>query len=218
MEQDKFYHIYNRGNNKENIFFEERNYQYFLKLFDKYLSPFVDIYSYCLMPNHFHFLIQVKTLEDRDQTSEVLKTSEVLRVLKKTSEVFPAVLQNRGSKKLTPIEKAFKDFFISYAKSINKALGRTGSLFQSKFKKKEITDNEYFTTIIQYIHFNPIKARLCNLYTDYKYSSYNAIIDTGNTKLKRKEVLDWFGNREVFIKIHEEKKLEFEKIENFIFS
>jgi REP element-mobilizing transposase RayT len=214
MDQGSFYHIYNRGNNKENIFFEEKNYQHFLKLFDQYLSPYIDVYAYCLMPNHFHFLIRVKTAEEQVpewKTSEVLKTSEVSSA---TSEV----LQNRGSKKLTPIEKAFKDFFISYAKSINKALGRTGSLFQSKFKKKEITDNAYFTSIIQYIHFNPIKARLCNTCSEYKYSSYNAIINAGNTKLKRQEVLDWFGNREVFIKVHEERKLEIEKIEQFIFS
>ena len=153
-----------------------------------------------------------------EQTSEVLKTSEVLTI--KTSEVSSEKISEafRGSKKLTPIEKAFKDFFISYAKGINKALGRTGSLFQSKFKKKEITDNAYFKGIIQYIHANPIKAGLCNAYTDYKYSSYNAIINSGETKLKRQDVLEWFGNREEFIKVHEERKLEIEKIEKFIFS
>ncbi|HEY6437113.1 MAG TPA: hypothetical protein VIY47_11035 [Ignavibacteriaceae bacterium] len=215
MNQGSFYHIYNRGNNKENIFFEEKNYQYFLKLFDKYLSPYVDVYAYCLMPNHFHFLICVK--EIREQTSEDFKTSEVLSM--KTSEDFPKEnAQVRGSKKLTPLEKAFKDFFISYAKSINKAMNRTGSLFQSKFKKKEITDNAYFTRIIQYIHLNPLKAKLCNAYDEYIYSSYNAIINTGATKIKKQEVLDWFGSRDVFIKVHEDRKLEIEKIEAFLFS
>ena len=199
MEQGSFYHIYNRGNNKQDIFFEEKNCDLFLKNFDKYLSAFVDVYAYCLMPNHFHFLIKIKEY----QTSEVLKTSEVL---------------TRGSKKLTPVEKAFKDFFISYAKSINKAYNRTGSLFQAKFKKKEITDNSYFTAIIQYIHANPLKAKLCHTYDEYKYSSYKAITDTGITKIKRAEVLEWFGNKEVFIKVHEERKLEIKKIEQFIFS
>ena len=120
--------------------------------------------------------------------------------------------------KLTPEEKAFKDFFISYAKSINIAYNRTGSLFQAKFKKKEITDNSYFTSIIQYIHANPLKAKLCQAYDEYKYSSYKAITDNGFTKIKRAEVLEWFGNKEVFIKVHEERKPEIEKIEQFIFS
>ncbi len=171
-----------------------------LNLFDKYLSPFVDVYAYCLMPNHFHFLIRVK---EPCQTSEVFKTSEVY--------------EQRGSKKLTPLEKAFKDFFISYAKGINKAYNKTGSLFQSKFKKKEIVDSSYFTSIIQYIHANPIKAKLCNNYKDYKFSSYTAIIGTGNTHIKRQEVLDWFGNREIFIKVHEEKKLDMEQVEKYLF-
>ncbi len=200
MQPGNFYHIYNRGNNKQDIFFEEKNYKYFLKLFDKYLSHFVDVYAYCLMPNHFHFLVRIKEI---DQTSEVFKTSEVY--------------EERGSKKLTPLEKAFKDFFISYAKGINKAHNRTGSLFQAKFRKKEIIDNSYFTSIIQYIHANPIKVKLCCNYMDYKYSSYNAIVGTGNTHVKRNEVLDWFGTKEIFVKVHEEKKLDMEQVERYLF-
>ena len=114
MDQGSFYHIYNRGNNKEKIFFEEKNYRHFLKLFDKYLSPYVDVYAYCLMPNHFHFLIRVKMVEE--QTSEVFKTSKVLPI--KASEVSSVKVAEayRGSKKLTPIEKAFKDFLCNKVK------------------------------------------------------------------------------------------------------
>lgn len=199
MEEGNFYHIYNRGNNKEKIFFEEKNYRYFLQQFDLYLSSFVDVYAYCLMPNHFHFLIKIKSASGK-QTSEVLKTSEVF------------------GRKLVPWEKAFKDFFISYAKAINKMYDRTGSLFQSKFKKKEIIDNAYFTGIIQYIHANPLKAKLCMAYSEYQFSSYNAIINKGKTKVMKQEVLEWFGNREMFIKVHEERRIEIETIEKFIFS
>ena len=64
MEESAYYHIYNRGNNKENIFTEEDNYIYFLSKYDKYLGNLVDTYSYCLMPNHFHLLIKVKEVKD----------------------------------------------------------------------------------------------------------------------------------------------------------
>lgn len=49
------YHIYNRGNNGETIFPEERNYGYFLQLYEKYISSIADTFAYCLMPNHFIF-------------------------------------------------------------------------------------------------------------------------------------------------------------------
>ena len=57
---NQFYHVYNRGNNGEKIFYSTRNYYHFLNLYDKYLSDCVDTYAYCLIPNHFHFLIRVR--------------------------------------------------------------------------------------------------------------------------------------------------------------
>jgi len=105
MKTGQFYHVYNRGNNRERIFKEEKNYVYFLKRFQDYLSEWVDVYAYCLMPNHFHLLVKIPD--------------------------FPEITTG-----LTPAEKAFKNFFTSYAKSINKGYGRTGSLFQSNYKKK----------------------------------------------------------------------------------
>ncbi|MGZ3758179.1 MAG: transposase [Mucilaginibacter sp.] len=67
INSDTYYHIYNRGNNKGLIFFENDNYIFFLDQFKKYVLPFCDVYSYCLMPNHFHFFIAVndKTLFEK---------------------------------------------------------------------------------------------------------------------------------------------------------
>lgn len=59
VEPDGYYHIYNRGNNGGHIFFEEDNYNYFLSLVKKYLSPISDIYAYCLLKNHFHILLKI---------------------------------------------------------------------------------------------------------------------------------------------------------------
>src|SRR5476651_354437 len=56
---DTYYHLYNRGNNKDLTFFENDNYAYFLDQFKKHVSPFCEVYSYCLMPNHFHFFIRI---------------------------------------------------------------------------------------------------------------------------------------------------------------
>lgn len=108
--------------------------------------------------------------------------------------------------------------FISYAKGINKAYERSGSLFQVKYKQKEITDDGYLTLIIQYIHANPVAAGLVKSYEDWEFSSYHAIISSAPTKVKRAEIIEWFGNKELFIKVHQERVLEREGIRRFLFS
>lgn len=67
--KDKLYHFYNRGNGKENIFFKEENYFYFLRQYEKYLSDSIDTFAYCLLPNHYHLLGRIK-LDNPDLVSE----------------------------------------------------------------------------------------------------------------------------------------------------
>lgn len=55
-----YYHVYNRGNNRENIFIEEKNYHYFMKLYARHIEPIAETYAYCLLRNHFHFLVRIK--------------------------------------------------------------------------------------------------------------------------------------------------------------
>ncbi|MFO7614706.1 MAG: hypothetical protein R6W71_08725 [Bacteroidales bacterium] len=56
---DRYYHIYNRGNNRENIFYKGEHYQFFIKKYTEMIHPYVHTYAYCLLPNHFHFLLKV---------------------------------------------------------------------------------------------------------------------------------------------------------------
>ena len=61
IEHSHYYHIYNRGINGTNIFKTEENKRYFLQLFGKYVASSVEVFGYCLMDNHFHFLIRVES-------------------------------------------------------------------------------------------------------------------------------------------------------------
>ncbi|NJO48682.1 MAG: transposase [Leptolyngbyaceae cyanobacterium RM2_2_4] len=70
-EAGHFYHVYNRGNNHQLIFFERENYLYFLRLIRQNLiSNGVDVVAYCLMPNHYHLLVYLQT----DELSEAISS------------------------------------------------------------------------------------------------------------------------------------------------
>src|SRR4030043_1432911 len=56
-----YFHIFDRGVNRENIFLEERNYAYFLNLYIRHISPAAETFAYCLLRNHFHILVRIKT-------------------------------------------------------------------------------------------------------------------------------------------------------------
>jgi REP element-mobilizing transposase RayT len=58
FEEGKYYHLYNRSNNRELLFKQERNYRYFLKKFRQHCDPFFETIAFCLMPTHFHFLVR----------------------------------------------------------------------------------------------------------------------------------------------------------------
>lgn len=126
------------------------------------------------MPNHFHFLISLKN------NSEIAIETDV--------EI--------------NVDKGFKNLFISYAKSINKRYHRTGSLFQNSYKKKEINKELYFKNLIQYFHQNPVSASMCKHCSEWKYSSYNAIIGHSKTIVEKQYVLNEFGGKENFVHIH----------------
>lgn len=179
MEEKNIYHIYNRGNNKENIFFEERNYQFFLQRFRYYLEDHVKVYAYCLMPNHFHILLEVKTDGDKNNTK-------------------------RHENELSPMEKAFKGFFMSYSKAINKAYNRTGSLFQKKFKRKIIHDSNYINIIVAYIHLNPVRSGLVESPELWPFSSYRYFNSdqTNMLNIDKNEVIGWFNGMNNFLDFH----------------
>ena len=60
LEFGKYYRIYNKGLNSCKLFEETTNYNHFLSLYEKYIHPIADTYAYCLMKNHFHFLVRIK--------------------------------------------------------------------------------------------------------------------------------------------------------------
>lgn len=198
---DTYYHIYNRGVNRENIFVEERNYDLFLRLYEKHLSPVTDLFAYCLLKNHFHLSLRVKSEEEiLEKTLRVFSPSTY-----PASQLNPSNLDHSKPEKPLGskyVSDRFSNFFNAYAKTINKAYGRTGSLFQHPFRRVPITTDRQFWNVIAYIHQNPQKHGFVKDFRNWKYSSYGVILNGKPVGIKRKEVLKWFGTRENYVSLH----------------
>jgi len=76
LEPEKLYHIYNHAVGKSNIFKSEDNYYFFLEKYMQYISPYVDTFAYCLLPNHFHLAVRIKELQQLQQLSKSSKLLE----------------------------------------------------------------------------------------------------------------------------------------------
>lgn len=176
---DYYYHIYNRGVEKRNIFINKRDYQQFLLAMDFYsktplsskLSDFkrrigkiketesqtnlVQIFSYCLMPNHFHFLLK--------QSAD----GGITHFLRK--------------------------FTNSYTRFFNTKYDRIGPLFQGTFKAKLIENDEYLLQVSKYIHRNPLKLN-SNALSFYPYSSYRSYLSQEDSDFcDTKFILSYFS-------------------------
>jgi REP element-mobilizing transposase RayT len=164
----EYYHVYNRGINRQPIFFERENYLFFLRRIREYLvgehrlrssceqtrpknsEVWVTVVAYCLMPNHFHFLL----CPNDDQLS---------RCMQRLS--------------------------ISYTKAMNKRFGCTGSLFDGQFQAVRVDNDEYLLHLSRYIHLNPVMAGLGKRPEDWAYSSYGEYIGQRSGTLPTPDVV-----------------------------
>ena len=184
FEAGQYYHVYNRGNNGENIFIEERNYNYFLEKFKKYILPIADVYAYCLLKNHFHIVLRIK---DKINLPEKFKER---------------------------IHLPFSNLFNSYSKSINKAYDRTGSLFQEHLQRNRIENEKYLRQLILYVHLNPVKHQFSKDFQSYRHSSYRSYLSDKQSSIDREFILELFNDLENFIFCHDERKLIYEGVLN----
>ncbi|OGE73997.1 MAG: hypothetical protein A3I07_03810 [Candidatus Doudnabacteria bacterium RIFCSPLOWO2_02_FULL_42_9] len=187
-----YYHIFNRGVNKQLIFFDDQDYTQFLKRLriilgklvlppsKSRIQPFAPgtftILAYCLMPNHFHFLIKQNTLIN--------------------------------------IDKLILKLCTSYVCYINKKYSRIGNLFQDRFKAKLVDTSEYASYLSAYIHNNPSNVKT------YEYSSFQEILGISPESIcDRSILLSWFENStthyEDFVMSHQNRNEEIKKTFDF---
>ena len=180
----EYFHLYNRANADDPMFRQQRDYYRFLKMYEEYIAPLTETYCYCLMPNHFHFLIKMK--DD--------KFMDYFFGLDSNSERLPNILANE-----------FGKGFNSYAKYYNKKYDRKGSLFIHTFNRKPVKSMNYLTLLVCYIHLNPYRAGITEKVEGWRFNSYHNFYHDSKPPiaLKMKEAIEWFDNKKNFIFVHE---------------
>ncbi len=187
LEEERTYHIYNRGNGGASLFYRDEDYAYFLRQYDKHLSDFVDTFAYCLLPNHFHLLVRIKSRQDFPVRQD-----------------FPTQHDLGNLTAGEVVIELFRRFFMGYSKAINAQQHRTGSLFEKHFRRREIHGGAHLPLMVYHIHQQPQHHGLASTsIQEYPWSSYGFFVSDKKTKLRRAEVLEWFGGEAAFVRFHE---------------
>ena len=148
LQKEQTYHIFNRGNQRQKIFFTTENYFFFLQKLRKELTPYCETLAYCLMPNHFHLLVHI------NYTSSPVKDEDSI------TGTVPIL-----NRKIGTLQS-------SYTRAIQKQELFTGSLFQQKTKAVQIKTDNQLLTCVNYIHQNPMKAKLVDKMEEWEFSSF----------------------------------------------
>ncbi len=195
---NEYYHLYNRGNNKREIFHDHSDYVHFLNLLylansdinfrvreikDIYATErgkrLVSIGAHCLMPNHFHILVRQPEKGDVSRFMQKLLTA--------------------------------------YSMYYNTKYERTGGLFEGKFKSEHLDSDRYLKYVFSYIHLNPVKliepkwketgikheSSALAFLDSYSYSSYLDFLKAGRREeliLDRADFPDYFPSKAHFQK------------------
>lgn len=181
-------HIYNRGNNRENIFLDDQDFKAFIfrlglalgfeerelthqmcslpysriRITDTRKGNF-KLFAFCLMPNHFHLLIE--------QCGD------------------------------TSLSKIISKICMSYSKYVNKKYNRVGHIFQDCFKAVAVESNPQLMWSSAYIHMNAVKDKLVKHPSEYTWSSYNDYVSDRNLPIIETEFLtSVFGDKSNFEK------------------
>lgn len=214
-----FYHVLSHGVGGRNLFPEQDNYSYFLRLCDKYLPQVVEVYAWVLMPNHFHMLLRVvetfstsnpdgvetpSGLEAEKEgvpTPSGLKTSSTPYHLLSKREKLSVSQQGGASHQLSKL-------FNAYAQALNKREHTWGGLFERPFRRKLVDNEHYLQQLVLYIHLNPVHHGFCSHPAEYPWSSFLAGSPQTLGMKHRPEMIGWFGSEENYLHAHGQRAMK----------
>jgi putative transposase len=201
----QIYHVFNRGNNSQTIFFNRENYLYFLSKINEYIKPYSSILAWCLMPNHFHLMIEVEN--ERIAITSDPMTAQITDPMTPSHRISPP--------KYRTLNDSIAIMLRSYTRAVNNEQHKQGSLFQQHTKavclsvpefapayfqshfgtigNTTFPEKEYPNVCFNYIHFNPVNSKLVKNPEDWEFSSYRDYFCGRNGKLVNRELAKELG-------------------------
>jgi hypothetical protein len=160
LQHGQYYHIYSQGNNVDSIFKNEGNYFAFLRLYKKYLFPIAELFAYCLLPTHFHLLIQIKPI----------------------SKIDPMYKQR------VYLWQQIGAFLGIYTRHINQIRQRRGSLFNRRISLVNIQEKAELFELIYHIHLTPQEHGIVADYKHWPFSSFPPYLKRDRRSLLARQI------------------------------
>ncbi|NCS66842.1 hypothetical protein GW777_00500 [Candidatus Peregrinibacteria bacterium] len=147
LDSDTYYHVYNRGYNKQTLFYKNHDYERFLnKLIDlKPAYKSLSIKCFCVLPNHFHLLLI-------DIASENHPGMTISKFMNRLQVAYARYFSERYGSKLNP--------------------GLKSPVFEGRFKAKEVLDEAYLSQLVNYIEGNAVKHEIVSDIKHWPYTSW----------------------------------------------
>ena len=180
------YHILSRANGNEKLFLNNNNYSFFLQRFEKHISPVADTLCYCLLPNHFHFMVEIKPLAIIEVHFKEVKKDKPFS----ESGVSDFIMER------------FSNCLNSYTKSFNKVYNRKGSLFIDYMRRVKLETEDQFRQTVFYNHKNAVHHGLVKQISDWPWSSYHLFAQKTPSWIQTEKVIGYFDSLEGFLHYH----------------
>lgn len=164
FEEEKFYHIFSRSNNREPLFQDVQSRTYFITRFNEHIAPFVKILAWNLQISHFHFVVQVKS------RNSIVKYLERLSG-KRSKRVYRKYLKGQESAARL-LSYQWRRLLISYAMYFNKKYERHGNLFHRVFKRVCLKTDPEIRNALLYVKGNSCKHHMSRSWRNHKWTSY----------------------------------------------
>jgi len=169
FQKETYYHVYNRGCNKQQLFFSEKDFERFGNTIIRYKEEYkyIQIHVWCFLPNHFHFL-----LSERETGLEPKPSPDLNRARNTSSPDSGSAISDFMRK----IQQAYAMYFNSkYKESVKQ--GKKGPVFEGRFKAKEITDEKYLAQVAYYIRHNAVKHGIVEDIRDWAWAGATETAD-----------------------------------------